>query len=212
MFKQNFNNSFFEKDAVKLLKNVTDILEKENIDYYLDFGTLLGAIRDKRLIPWDNDLDITILNSKDFKKIPLVLKKIEKEFGYSTKTITFKESNLRRKKKNRKIYYEDLEFTNEDNFQQAKIKKKRLFGLYYVRLDLFFKYEKDNFYNFVADGKKYQIETKYLKDGLTKIEFYGNEFYVPKEYKEYLTAVYGNWKKPDESWTKEDCLTLVRDK
>jgi len=211
LYKQNFQNKDFINDAIEVLKNVTSILEEANIQYYLDFGTLLGAIRDNSFIPWDNDLDITILNEKDFIKIPEILNIINKQFGYSVKTITYKESNLSRKNKNKKVYYKELGFTDENNFQIAKVKKKKLFGLYKVRLDIFFKYKKDGFLNFVADGKKYKVEEKYLKDGLTTITFYNHNFYIPKQYKEYLTAVYGEWQKPDDSWSKEECITLVRE-
>jgi phosphorylcholine metabolism protein LicD len=207
-FKKNFYDKKFCDSTIKLLRDVTLELEKNSIDYYLDFGTLLGAIRDKKLIPWDNDVDITILNPKDFNRVYKVLKSL----NYSIKTITFKESNENRVKKNRKIYYNKLNFTAEKNLQIIKVKKKFLFGLYSARLDIFFKYEKDGYLNFVADGKKYRVESHYLKDGLTKIDFYGYKFSVPKNYNSYLEAVYGNWKMPDSKLSKEECLTLVKEK
>ena len=47
-----------EKLAIKALREVKKMLDKHNITYWLDAGTLLGAMRDGKLIPWDNDIDL----------------------------------------------------------------------------------------------------------------------------------------------------------
>ena len=39
---------------------VDTLLEKEGIDHWINSGTLLGAVRHKGVIPWDNDGDIMI--------------------------------------------------------------------------------------------------------------------------------------------------------
>jgi len=47
-----------EKIAVKNLREIKEILGKIRVEYWLDHGTLLGAVRDGKIIEWDRDIDL----------------------------------------------------------------------------------------------------------------------------------------------------------
>ena len=69
---------------IKVLKEIDDICRRNDIQYFLAGGTLLGAVRAGRAIPWDDDLDIGMLR-EDFEKFRKVCpKELGPEFSYSS--------------------------------------------------------------------------------------------------------------------------------
>lgn len=50
------------------LKELIDILDSNNINYFMISGSLLGLLRNNKIIPYDNDIDIGIMIT-DYDKL-----------------------------------------------------------------------------------------------------------------------------------------------
>ena len=48
----------------ELLLFISNICEKHNIEWWLDYGNLLGAVRHQNFIPWDDDMDIGMMRKE----------------------------------------------------------------------------------------------------------------------------------------------------
>lgn len=75
--KYNPEGSTLRKAQLRMLDmliEIDKICRKHNIPYWIDYGTLLGAVRHRGFIPWDDDLDIAVMRD-DFHRLKKILKR-----------------------------------------------------------------------------------------------------------------------------------------
>ncbi len=65
-----------------LLKVFADAMTRNGLDYWLESGTLLGAVRHKGFIPWDDDIDISVTREDYLKIAKMVEKELPESAGF----------------------------------------------------------------------------------------------------------------------------------
>ncbi|MBR2189224.1 MAG: LicD family protein [Eubacterium sp.] len=83
----------FQIAELDILKRIDEICAKQNLRYWIMYGTLLGAIRHKGFIPWDDDIDVAMPRA-DYERFiqyvrenpeemrPLEIEAYDKTVGY----------------------------------------------------------------------------------------------------------------------------------
>lgn len=173
-------------EALELLEFSAKIIESCKINYWLDGGTLLGLVRENRLLPWDDDLDISMMHPGPDE---LALKELIKKFKKANKRV-----KVRYFKKNN--YYFSI-----NNIRVIKIRNKYFFGLLKgnVCLEIFIRYKiEDETYCKVGD--QVQVIPYNLCNSYKTLIFQNYNYYVPQLTSEYLTFKYGDWKIPVKEW------------
>ncbi|MBQ6070963.1 MAG: LicD family protein [Bacteroidales bacterium] len=81
--KYNGEGTMLRKAQLRMLDiliAVDKICRKHNIPYWLDYGTLLGAVRHGGFIPWDDDLDISMMKEDYDRFLTIASKELPEQF------------------------------------------------------------------------------------------------------------------------------------
>lgn len=164
----------------KLIFWVTELLGKHKIDVYVDFGTLLGFVRDGDILDWDDDIDMSV-NDFDYKRMAEIMQ--DNSSGIpGSQIVQWKGSVVYDNDGNK--YGLLLDCIPND---ESKIKPFDL----YIRS----RRRKDGLSIPMGAVGNLLIPEKYF-DGHDVLNVKELRLKAPKNYQEYLTLVYGDWETP----------------
>ncbi len=184
------------KIALKMLLETAKALEMHKVKYILEGGTLLGIIRENRLLPWDNDLDLTVPGS-DLEKLLKARKELWKK-GFRTRIRYFKE---------------DIGPFKKGEVKIMKVQTRKFFFLKgFTLLDIFVKKKVDDNYFWTVGGKNIVLKSapaEFYED-LQEVEFNGHSYSIPAKVEDYLSYRYGKWQEAQKEWNyKKDDNAIV---
>lgn len=202
-----------QKCDAEFLKIFDIVCKRHKITYWLDYGTLLGAVRHKGFIPWDDDMDLGICRA-DFDRF---IKEVGPDFEKLNIDVTIESRRIGLGYRHREtgiwidLFPVDDYFTN-NCFEDEKIVLERKIKKYQRKYDLkpimpkeqYVKQRRETIGN--TDGQGHRLiyhnpEFKYIKPvihddkdifPLSVIEFEGYEFPAPNNCDAYLKCIYGS--------------------
>lgn len=180
-----FLNASTLKFAESCLQELVELFNENNINYYLDYGTLLGIVRDGRLIEWDDDIDFKILSS-DVNQVQKLMDEYSNLLSVKNDVIIEKAIY---KKSNRDI--NSMCYTISEKGKEENVKS--------VGIDFFIMYYKENA---VYQGD-YVFPSHFFRSK-EMIDWNGISVRVPNDTLKYLTHIYGDWEVPKKFFTFGD--------
>ncbi|TLT08742.1 hypothetical protein FE243_02245 [Aliarcobacter thereius] len=177
--------------ARRIITHISKSAIENNIPIMVDFGTLLGIVRDKDVIKWDDDVDFSITEEALNIDFSLWLKDIMNEMD---STINFKIRTKIIENKNVSYILELEDNLNEIRFRNftTSISLRHNIGKYSKHLP--------------SGGMWYAPKIHFDKYEI--MDWLGQKIYTPYNYKEYLTFLYGDWKTPKKDITMADYANL----
>ena len=125
-YNRNIDRETFKSICLDMLQSFISVCDKYELRYFVDYGTLLGAIRHKGFIPWDDDVDIS-MPREDYEKLYSIFEKNDNLFGK-----TFKLARINNKYN---VYKPYLNIVDVSTVTISNVRKEKYY--YPIWIDIF---------------------------------------------------------------------------
>lgn len=129
-----------QKIMLEILIEVDRICMKNNIEYWLADGTLLGAVRHRGFIPWDDDIDICMLKEEYNKFLEIAPKELKEKFFLQTSKYDKNYNFLYPKIRDRNSIFIEKYDSNQEKFHQGLNLDIFVMDRYFIRSKILYRF------------------------------------------------------------------------
>lgn len=180
-----FSHPRTKEIAREMSLTLRSLAEEAGIDLYLDFGTLLGAFRERDFIPWDDDIDFAV-NDEQFDAV-IALVRENKGLFPQRDGMQWSVELVRAGERGATVRVTCINLPGSCSVVPFEVDISR---------------------RVLRDGKAVVLGSmpeffcpEHHFDGYEHVELFGQQFKVPADALGYLDFVYGQWRTPRQDFT-----------
>lgn len=179
--------SFDPRSVLDSMNEIIDILESQNKKPFPAFGSLLGLVRDGKLMDYDKDADIGIYIDNYQELFSLVELVCQKEYFFAPSMV---------------------KDPKESHWWNVSVTNKKTGAV----VDIFFFHRSNNTDYAGAYTPNAVVKWQFKALTLTRATLAGKDYWIPENPEAHLEEVYGDWRTPISVWDSLlNCPNLTQD-
>jgi hypothetical protein len=182
--------------AETALLYLLEVFNEAKKPYFLDGGTLLGLARSGQLIPWDNDIDISVL---------------QPDADFYCQLISESVTGLEQMTGSKWTLYHLHHDSSDSTWKKGDLRKIVLHhNSCQFKVAIIIRYHEAPYYRYGAVSCVFSDHERHFKQQQW-LRFLGSAASVPYDYPAFLTNTYGDWQKEVKDWRYTDYKNINLD-